>query len=77
MPIHESNELDQGSPASFFLQAKKSFLIVPNSQEPPCPGTIFENKSPIFTVFDSTYSEMTKYHSTCSNINAIEICTSN
>jgi hypothetical protein len=42
MPIHESNELDQGSPASFFLQAKKSFLIAPNSQEPPALALFFK-----------------------------------
>jgi hypothetical protein len=40
-----------------------------------CSGTALLLLYPIFVIFNSTYSEMKNYHSICSNINFIEMCT--
>jgi hypothetical protein len=66
--------LYQGGPNFLFSRAKNSLTVEPESHETP-PGTIFKKVYPFFVIFNNTYSEISNYHSICSNMNVIEMCT--
>jgi hypothetical protein len=63
-----------GGGAQHLPMSQEQFSVRPTCEE-TSPGPIFEKSQPIFVIFENTYSEVTNYHSICSNINVTEMCT--